>query len=639
MTSAASFSNKTKQIRSFILWEAKTNAPIMLTYLILLAVALIIPIILQITFCMSTNGATDIYLAISQYLIFAISTIFTLVFTVKQFSYLHNKRKLDMYCSMPASRATQLISKQISCFLFTVVPAVVSLLIVLLCYGIFNFNIESNGILQLFPQLIIGAIACITAYGLVAICCGTTANTILMFLAISICYPLAINFIDSTIKTFFYGSTSTVLSSGIARILLCPLDAFNGNHIIYWLIFSVACIAVSVLLIKKRKNEKAQSAFIFTYPCHVVKILVSFIGGMFLGYILGTLGAFDFPFIGFVAGFLIGSLSVYVIAHIILYKGIHKLGKSMITYAVMFAVVIGAVSLFNFDVFGYNRAVPEKSEIKSAGIIDLSSAHNITTKNCKEHVKKSATDFDDENTVKRIYDVQKTMASEYDPYSNEQYATFWEILVFNIISDDVEYNYNDMYIDAMSVAFKLDNGETFTRIYQPKRYYYLDFNFDDVFSSAKYAQKYSTYSDDYISKIGSLTVSEIYSDDIRESVVTNKSDISKIVKAINQDIISGTIPYDGTMNAFFYNEDDYNYDDYDEDNENYDEDYDDILFGIYCDPDYSANSDSISFDYNGMYYDIDKTNKSTVNALKEVKILNDDLSLNQDSKYFQHYSE
>ena len=85
--------------------------------------------------------------------------------------------------------------------------------------------------------------------------------------------------------------------------------------------------------------------------------------------------------------------------------------------------------------------------------------------------------------------------------------------------------------------------------------------------------------------------------------------------------------------------DDYNYDDYDEDNENYDEDYDDILFGIYCDPDYSANSDSISFDYNGMYYDIDKTNKSTVNALKEVKILNDDLSLNQDSKYFQHYSE
>ena len=66
------------------------------------------------------------------------------------------------------------------------------------------------------------------------------------------------------------------------------------------------------------------------------------------------------------------------------------------------------------------------------------------------------------------------MASEYDPYSNEQYATFWEILVFNIISDDVEYNYNEMYIDAMSVAFKLDNGETFTRIYQPKRYYYLD---------------------------------------------------------------------------------------------------------------------------------------------------------------------
>ena len=111
-----------------------------------------------------------------------------------------------------------------------------------------------------------------------------------------------------------------------------------------------------------------------------------------------------------------------------------------------------------------------------------------------------------------------------------------------------------MYIDAMSVAFKLDNGRNLYKNYQPKRYYYLDFNFDDVFSSAKYAQKYSTYSDDYISKIGSLTVSEIYSDDIRESVVTNKSDISKIVKGINQDIISGTIPYDGTMNAFFYNE-------------------------------------------------------------------------------------
>lgn len=633
MTSAASFSNKTKQIRSFILWEAKTNAPIMLTYLILLAVALIIPIILQITFFISPNGATDIYLAISQYLIFAISTIFTLVFTVKQFSYLHNKRKLDMYCSMPASRATQLISKQISCFLFTVVPAVISLLIVLLCYAIFNFNIESNGILQLFPQVIIGAIACITAYGLVAICCGTTANTILMFLAISICYPLAINFIDSTIKTFFYGCASTFSSLGIIKILLCPLDAFNGNHIIYWLIFSVICIAVSVLLIKNRKNDKAQSAFIFTYPCHVVKILVSFVGGMFLGYIPATLSAFDFPFIGFTVGFLIGSLAVYVIAHIILYKGIHEMGKSMITYAVMFAVVIGAISLFNFDVFGYNRAVPEKSEIKSAGIIDLSSAPNITTKNCKEHVEKSATDFDDENTINRIYDVQKTMASEFDPYSNEQYIGFWSIFILNMVDDDLVYSYNGMHADAMSVAFKLDNGKIFTRIYQPQRYDDLYFDFYDVFSSAKYKLKYSSYSDDYISKIGSLTVSEIYSDDIRESVVTNKSDISKIVKGINQDIISGTIPYNLTTNSFFFSEYEYYYDDYDYDD---DSEYDKV-FHISCTPDYNLNSDS--FDLAEMYYDIDKTNKSTVNALKEVKILNDDLSLNQDSKYFQHYSE
>lgn len=633
MTSAASFSNKTKQIRSFILWEAKTNAPIMLTYLILLAVALIIPIILQITFFISPNGATDIYLAISQYLIFAISTIFTLVFTVKQFSYLHNKRKLDMYCSMPASRATQLISKQISCFLFTVVPAVISLLIVLLCYAIFNFNIESNGILQLFPQVIIGAIACITAYGLVAICCGTTANTILMFLAISICYPLAINFIDSTIKTFFYGCASTFSSLGIIKILLCPLDAFNGNHIIYWLIFSVICIAVSVLLIKNRKNDKAQSAFIFTYPCHVVKILVSFVGGMFLGYIPATLSAFDFPFIGFTVGFLIGSLAVYVIAHIILYKGIHEMGKSMITYAVMFAVVIGAISLFNFDVFGYNRAVPEKSEIKSAGIIDLSSAPNITTKNCKEHVEKSATDFDDENTINRIYDVQKTMASEFDPYSNEQYIGFWSIFILNMVDDDLVYRYNGMHADAMSVAFKLDNGKIFTRIYQPQRYDDLYFDFYDVFSSAKYKLKYSSYSDDYISKIGSLTVSEIYSDDIRESVVTNKSDISKIVKGINQDIISGTIPYNLTTNSFFFSEYEYYYDDYDYDD---DSEYDKV-FHISCTPDYNLNSDS--FDLAEMYYDIDKTNKSTVNALKEVKILNDDLSLNQDSKYFQHYSE
>ena len=633
MTSAASFSNKTKQIRSFILWEAKTNAPIMLTYLILLAVALIIPIILQITFFISPNGATDIYLAISQYLIFAISTIFTLVFTVKQFSYLHNKRKLDMYCSMPASRATQLISKQISCFLFTVVPAVISLLIVLLCYAIFNFNIESNGILQLFPQVIIGAIACITAYGLVAICCGTTANTILMFLAISICYPLAINFIDSTIKTFFYGCASTFSSLGIIKILLCPLDAFNGNHIIYWLIFSVICIAVSVLLIKNRKNDKAQSAFIFTYPCHVVKILVSFVGGMFLGYIPATLSAFDFPFIGFTVGFLIGSLAVYVIAHIILYKGIHEMGKSMITYAVMFAVVIGAISLFNFDVFGYNRAVPEKSEIKSAGIIDLSSAPSITTKNCKEHVEKSATDFDDENTINRIYDVQKTMASEFDPYSNEQYIGFWSIFILNMVDDDLVYRYNGMHADAMSVAFKLDNGKIFTRIYQPQRYDDLYFDFYDVFSSAKYKLKYSSYSDDYISKIGSLTVSEIYSDDIRESVVTNKSDISKIVKGINQDIISGTIPYNLTTNSFFFSEYEYYYDDYDYDD---DSEYDKV-FHISCTPDYNLNSDS--FDLAEMYYDIDKTNKSTVNALKEVKILNDDLSLNQDSKYFQHYSE
>ena len=69
------------------------------------------------------QNALSVFQYISGYMVFVLTAVFTIVYTIRIYSYLHNKRKADLYGSMPVSRRTYIDSKTVSAYLLSVVPA------------------------------------------------------------------------------------------------------------------------------------------------------------------------------------------------------------------------------------------------------------------------------------------------------------------------------------------------------------------------------------------------------------------------------------------------------------------------------------------------------------------------------------
>ena len=66
-------------------------------------------------------GEIELFQYSSASLVYLISIVFTIIYTVRIYSYLHNKRKADLYGSLPIGRATLFIAKSVSAYLMSLI--------------------------------------------------------------------------------------------------------------------------------------------------------------------------------------------------------------------------------------------------------------------------------------------------------------------------------------------------------------------------------------------------------------------------------------------------------------------------------------------------------------------------------------
>lgn len=593
-----------------------------------------------------------------------LTVVFTVFYTIRIFAYLHNKRQEDLYGSLSIGKATLYFTKAASAFIFSIVPSlfftgVISVISV--CFGVPTAEI----IAQNYVNLTIGALACVTAYGLISICCGTTFNSVIMFIALCISYPVSISFVKGVVKAFFTGFDSSVFSEGVISSLLNPIAAYSSYgslKFIYWIFFSAVCIVVSAFLMKRRKAERAQTSFAYYLPCHIIKILVSFIFGMFLGMIFGSLNVFGYGYAGFVFGFILGSAVAFVISHLLFYKSFSKLLKTSISLAGLIVVVIAGVAVCNFDVFGYNDYIPSSDDVASAGYIDGTGCY--FDNNASSVIAASADDFDSEEDIEDIIAIQNSALELTDFDSREK---------FSMIFNEMLYGYEPS--ESYCITYKLNSGKTVTRMYSYSDIYYSeDYDTDvyyddsdsldeedpltvdteftkkisqfigcsaDVTSKKTYVENYNcvftapqslvymcsvtgttddntTGSNNYIDRYTSSVDKEDYAnlEKIREAFLkdfsadTEKTDI--VLYGIINDVYSDEL-YDYSDDTYIY---DFDY---------VKELYPDVVCEIYLDfeDDYA---DEYFYSYESYY--IPSTYTNTIKALQDAGILNDDLSLN-----------
>ena len=353
---------------------------------------------------------------------------------------------------------------------------------------------------NMYVNFIVGTLACISAYGFLSACCGTTFNTVIMFIAVCACYPLSMVFVRAYIDAFFTGAYTQTFSKSFITNALNPISAYFGNNLIYWLVFSAACIAFGTLLIMKRRSERAQTSFAYYIPCHIIKVIVSFLTGMFLGTMFGSLNVFGNGVGGFVFGFILASAPTFLIVHMIFYKGLKQIVRTIPIYAGLAVVVIVGVALINLDVFGYNTYVPKSEDVKSAGII-LTQHYYPKDKNFSRVMSKSAEDFTSSSDIDSIVKIHNNIINSKSTKlkSVGKFKTVWGFMLYNAFDD---LSYDDVY----AITYKLNNGRKVNRFYSASMISLVN-SMNTVYSDEYYYDDYGSFDTDGINKIANPLIS------------------------------------------------------------------------------------------------------------------------------------
>lgn len=516
MTSTVSFKDKLKQIFSVILWDLKGCKGSLMVYTILASVFTVIIFTLvfvltadQTSFSslfstessqkISLSEKMQVFQVISSAIIGFLTLIFAIIYTVQIFSYMHNKRKVDFYGSLPISRARLFLAKYGAAYLFSIIPMLVFMGIIAIA-SICTGTLLLPQVTNMYVNFIVGTLACISAYGFLSACCGTTFNTVIMFIAVCACYPLSMVFVRAYIDAFFTGAYTQTFSKSFITNALNPISAYFGNNLIYWIIFSIACVAFGTLLIMKRRSERAQTSFAYYIPCHIIKVIVSFLTGMFLGTMFGSLNVFGNGVGGFVFGFILASAPTFLIVHMIFYKGLKQIVRTIPIYAGLAVVVIVGVALINLDVFGYNTYVPKSEDVKSAGII-LTQHYYPKDKNFSRVMSKSAEDFTSSSDIDSIVKIHNNIINSKSTKlkSVGKFKTVWGFMLYNAFDD---LSYDDVY----AITYKLNNGRKVNRFYSASMISLVN-SMNTVYSDEYYYDDYGSLDTDGINKIANPLIS------------------------------------------------------------------------------------------------------------------------------------
>lgn len=421
-----------------------------------------------------------------------LAMIFATVISFMAFSYLHNKRSMDFYGSMPVSRRTQFFGRMVAVVASTVVPLII---VCLIGNGVVLFR----GFEDAFSAFLCGTVGIlgnIAFIAFIAVCCGTVGHSIVTYILISGVYPVCVlvltlypqmvlpgmsgfsNFgefpvspvVLSLLSPFIapicaYGSglIENVLNALISSSTISTGTTVSVFYYVWWIVFTAGLVVATYFLVKKRKSESAQSGFAFVFPSVAIKFFTSVTTGLLMGLILASISSI--PYVGgevssvsyiilFSIGIIIGTIISHIILHLIYHRGMSGFGKWMILYGCEALVSLIFFAIVTTGMFGYVTRVPDVEDVKSVEITFSSCVDpEIKIKGKNPQIYSTS----DPESIKSIVEYHSAVVQEYEKQCSGIYTP-----VGNYGNDEEYENYNG---DGLYLRYTDKKGNQITRAY------------------------------------------------------------------------------------------------------------------------------------------------------------------------------
>jgi len=218
-------------------------------------------------------------------------------------------------------------------------------------------------------------------------------------------------------------------------------SAANPLNIVFYVLLSLGLIALSYIISKNRKCEHTGEIFAAKHAATVITILTAFtMTGALSYWFNGT------KIIATIISAIVVSEVIFLAAELILRRGINKLGKRVIVYAVSTAVSIGfSVLISATHALGMSFYLPSADKIKSVEFI-------------RGEYNSETTQFDVFYKFDRKPDIEKF---------RETHSLLLKENIGALHSNFYQYNGNE---NLTTVKYTLENGGTFLRTYLVNEY-------------------------------------------------------------------------------------------------------------------------------------------------------------------------
>lgn len=478
-----------KGMKSMYKWALKRNEALSIVLSVILFFAGPFLCFYIMTTRMFKAGYTNAEeILISSNVLYTLAVMFfTLLSGVKTFSFLHNKRSTDMFCSMPCNRTTMFIAHLLGGITAVGVPYVIGSLCVMgICAR------KKEDLIMCLIAILSNVLMLVASYlltALVAYCCGTIIDTIIITLAINGIWAAAVLLWFGILSELIPGMVYESVLNTPVIVLFAPYGfgfagflsymyyggAPNNVFLISLIMWAIILIAIEFaavfFLSRKRKSEVSQNGFAAGWLPMAIKAGLSVVAGGVFGVIAAMIAENGYGnMYAYVFWYIVGSLCVFFIFHIIFSRGIKKdLGKSAIVYSATTVASLVLVFCMSYGC-GIDTYVPSKANVSSVRVTDY---YFYSDSEYRDYV------YTSDECIELILEMHKVITegirkeNEYPYYLgteyNDSYYTYTEE---DVIIEDVyeqadeevstatsyqEKNYDKYkYLNAMGFTFKYD---------------------------------------------------------------------------------------------------------------------------------------------------------------------------------------
>ncbi|MBP3610261.1 MAG: hypothetical protein J6J42_08000 [Lachnospiraceae bacterium] len=409
---------------------------------------------------------------------------------VNGFAYLHSKKQMDFYHSLPVKRETIFAVRFVNGIMIYAIPYLVGLLYTFALSAVFGVMTSKVFYCGMFC-FVLHLMGYIVMYLVSILAMLLTGKLVIAFFGIAVLtlyapavYGLVLTLCDSFFITLYSGSLDFEDALSMTRWfspasyyygLISALDQAEPKfwlEFLSFLLLAAVLTALSVWLYKKRPSEKADTAMSFKVTEPVIRVMIAVPVGILAGLLLFAL-QYDNGVDGALFWLIFGGLLGGFLAHAVieaLYKGdIRKCLSHKIQMLVTMVVSAVLPLCFFFDIFGYDSYLPEEKEIANMAVI--SSDMRFYGSYYKEDGWVSATNYALEEMKVTEFSAMYELATLLAEDANE-----------NRIEKFFGYNYTYQYVGGEEmvrnsefiIRYTLKDGSEVIRSYEYNYYAVLD---------------------------------------------------------------------------------------------------------------------------------------------------------------------